>query len=159
MLAGGMVLKKFQYSMQSILDIKEKLEEQERANYAQAQARLNAEYEKLEELKRRKEGYENRLRDNVGKRLDVLELKYGQDAIETMKLLIRQQTVQVTKAEQNVEAAMYRLKQAMQERKMHEKLREKAFAEYLIVMGAEERKEIDELVSYRRGAKTAAAEE
>ena len=159
MLAGGMVLKKFQYSMQSILDIKEKLEEQERANYAQAQARLNAEYEKLEELKRRNEGYENRLRDNVGKRLDVLELKYGQDAIETMKLLIRQQTVQVTKAEQNVEAAMYRLKQAMQERKMHEKLREKAFAEYLIVMGAEERKEIDELVSYRRGAKTAAAEE
>ncbi len=36
-------MKKFRYPMQSILEIKRKLEDQERSNYAAAQMRLNAE--------------------------------------------------------------------------------------------------------------------
>lgn len=62
-------MKKFRYPMQNILEIKRKLEEQERSNYAAAQMRLNAENEKLAELSARREEYEERLRDTVGKRL------------------------------------------------------------------------------------------
>ena len=40
----------------------------------------------------------------------------------------------------------------MKDRKTHEKLREKAFENFLIELSAQEKKEIDELVSYRYGA-------
>lgn len=145
-------MKKFRYPMQSILEIKRKLEDQERSNYAAAQMRLNAENEKLSELSARREEYEERLRDTVGKRLVPAHIRRDQEAVEVMKLLIRQQTVQVRKAEQNVEAAVHRLKAAMIERKTQERLREKAFADYLGELEAEERKEIDERVSFQHGA-------
>ncbi len=48
---------------------------------------------------------------------------------------------------------MHRLREAMAERKTHERLKEKAFEEYLAEQNAEEQKEIDELVSYRHGTK------
>ena len=37
----------------------------------------------------------------------------------------------------------------MQERKIHEKLKEKAFEEFLQELAIEERKELDELVSFK----------
>ena len=49
---------KFIYRMQSILDIKEKMEEQARNEFAQARLHLNEEEEKLKNLTDRKEGYE-----------------------------------------------------------------------------------------------------
>ena len=49
---------RFRYRMQSILDIKEKLEDQARQELASAQAALNGETRRLEELKARKSGYE-----------------------------------------------------------------------------------------------------
>ena len=151
-------MKKFRYPMQSILEIKRKLEDQERSNYAAAQMRLNEENEKLAELSRRREEYEDRLRGRVGRRLVPAEMRRDQEAVEVMKLLIRQQTVQVRKAEQNVEAAVHRLRNAMIERKTQERLREKAFAEYLGEMEAEEQKEIDERVSFQHGAQNAVPE-
>ena len=39
----------------------------------------------------------------------------------------------------------------MKDRKTHEKLRENAFDEFLMELSAEEKKEIDELVSYKYG--------
>ena len=41
----------------------------------------------------------------------------------------------------------------MQERKTHEKLKEKEFEQFLLDEAASESKEIDELVSYRHGQK------
>lgn len=146
-------MKKFTYRMQGILELKRKLEEQEKTNYSAAQAKLRAEQEKLESLERRKELYEDRIRQNVGKRLVLLELRQNQDAIETLKMFIRQQTLMVKKAEQNVEAALHRLQQAIMERKTQEKLRENAFEEYKKEYEAEERKEVDELVSFQYGTR------
>ena len=146
-------MKKFSYRMQNILNMKQKLEEQEKSNYAQAQAKLAAEQKKLESLKERKCFYEERLRENVGKRLVILEMRQNQDAIESLKLFIKQQTIMVKKAEQNVEVASKRLQQAMSERKAQEKLRENAFELYKKEFDAEERKEIDELVSFQHGTK------
>lgn len=144
-------MKKFIYKMQSILDIKQKLEDQEKANYAIALAKLDEEQAKLASLKARRDMYEEKLRESVSKKLNLLEIRQNKDAIEALELFIRQQTIAVHKAEQNVEAALYRLRQSMVERKTQEKLKENAFEDYLIEMSAEERKEIDELVSFRYG--------
>ena len=54
---------KFRYRMQSILEIKKKLEEQAKNEFAAARAALNEEEDKLEQLKKRKEQYEDEGRD------------------------------------------------------------------------------------------------
>lgn len=151
-------MKKFVYSMQSVLNIKEKLEEQERASYGAAQARLNEEMAKLAELNARKDGYEQQLRESVGDALNVIQIRHQEEALESMKVLVRRQSVAVSKAEQNVEAARYKLQQAIMERKAQEKLRENAFEAYKKEMQAEESKEVDELVSYQFGQKAIAAQ-
>ena len=49
----------------------------------------------------------------------------------------------------NLEAAQKRLGEVMKERKIQEKLREKAYEEFLQELNDQEKKEIDELVSFR----------
>ena len=144
-------MKKFVYKMQSVLSVKEKLEEQEKSRYAAAQAKLNEEEEKLAALKERRDACEERLRESVGAGLNIMTIRHNEDALETLKVFIKTQEFAVQKAEQNVEAAMYRLREAMAERKTQERLKEKALEAYLVELGAEERKEVDELVSFRHG--------
>ena len=146
-------MKKFLYQMQNILDLKYKIEEQEKNNYSIAKQRLNEEEEKLNSLQQRKLVYENELREMMLSRLLVTQIRRYEEAIETMKHLIVTQTQVVKKAQQVVDLAMTKLEFAMKERKIHEKLREKAFEEYVIEWNEEEKKEIDELVSFQHSIK------
>ncbi len=144
---------KFIYRMQSILNIKEKLEEQARMEFAQANMRLEAEEEKLQQLKERKAFYEEegrRLQQDSLKVMDILE---NQNAIERMKEFIDEQLLEVKKAEVAVEKARLALMEAMQESKTQHKLKEKAFEEFMREENAREAKEIDELTSYTYGQK------
>ena len=142
---------RFRYRMQNILDVKEKLETQARNDFAVANAKLAEEVGKLEELGRRKEAYEEKLRELYRKSLEVFEIATTQNAIENMKLQIRDQTLNVKHAQKNVDLARAKLTEAMQDRKTHEKLKEKQFEQFLLDEAAKESKEIDEIVSYRHG--------
>lgn len=139
---------KFIYRMQSILDIKYKLEEQEKTAYGIASQRLNEEKTKLQQLLMRRMEYEKRAGELAVGRLDVPAIHENKRAIDAMKSLIRDQIMQVQIAEKNVELARKRLNEVMVERKSHEKLREKAFEEFKMELAAEEAKEIDQLVSF-----------
>jgi len=139
--------------MQSILNIKNKLEEQEKNNYGIAKAKLIEEEHKLMELVERKDSYEFQIKEAMSSTLNIANIRRLEDAIESMKQFIKQQTKAVVKAEQAVELAMQRLKSAMIERKTHDKLRENAFDSYLKEYAGEEMKEIDELVSFQYGKK------
>lgn len=144
---------KFIYRMQSILNIKEKLEEQARMDFAQANMRLAAEEEKLQQLKDRKLFYEEegrRLQQDALKVTDILE---NQNAIERMKEFIAEQLLAVKKAEEAVEIARLALMEAMLETKTQHKLKEKAFEEFMREENTREAKEIDELTSYTYGQK------
>ena len=66
---------------------------------------------------------------------------------------IREQEKRVQKAQELLERARVRLQEVMMERKTHEKLREKAFEEFLQEESRRESKEIDELTSYTYGQK------
>ena len=150
---------KFVYKMAGILDIKTKMEDQARTAFAQAMAHLNTEEEKLNELIFRKQDYENKGRMLRSKKLDVFELKENERAIENLKGQIEDQKKMVAEAEKLVEQARTKLNEAIQERKIHEKLRDNAFEEFKKEVNAAESKEIDELVSYRFGQKAAQDEE
>ena len=62
--------------------------------------------------------------------------------------MVKNQAVRVRLAEKNVETAMMKLTVAVKERKVQEKLKEKAFEEFLHELNAQEMKEIDEVVSF-----------
>ncbi|MBR6329249.1 MAG: flagellar export protein FliJ [Lachnospiraceae bacterium] len=146
---------RFRYRMQSILDIKLKLEEQARNEFAQAQMILNEEEEKKRQLQGRLAAYEEegkRLREDV---LKPRELNENATAVDTMKDMIKQQEFVIVKARTEVEKKRDALSEVMQERKMHEKLKEKALEEYLEEEKAAEMKAIDELTSFKYGGNRA----
>ena len=118
---------KFAYRMQSILDIKEKMEGQAKIAYGVANAKLMDEQGKLQQIMIRKAGYESQARNLVNGTIDVPKIKECKRAVDTMKTMQRSQMMNVHVAEKNVEAARLKLNEVMMERKTHERLKEQAF--------------------------------
>lgn len=144
---------KFIYRMQNILNIKLKLENQAKIAYSQANAALREEEKKLLALQERRRAYELTSKELMEGKINLTEVRSCKHAIDTMKVLIRNQMLEVHVAQQNVEAARARLEQVMKERKTQEKLREKAFDEFKQQLAYEDNKAVDELVSYSYGRK------
>ena len=142
---------RFRYRMQNILDVKSKLEEQAKLEFALANRALQEEEEKLEELIARREAYKAEIVRLLQDKLHLKRIRENEDAVAVMKELIAVQRLQVKAAERKVDVARAKLQEVMQERKTHEKLRERAFDEFVQEENAKESKEIDELTSYRYG--------
>lgn len=139
--------------MQNILELKEKLEEQEKNNFASRRAALTEEEEKMDAVLTKRnaiveEGKALRLTT-----IDVIKIRENQRAKEYAEEEVKQQRVKVRIAEKNLDAARVRMQTAVQERKIHEKMREKAFERFVEEQNAEEVKEIDQLTSYVYGTR------
>lgn len=139
---------RFIYRMQNILDIKYKLEAQARSDYAVAAAKVAEEEEKLAALFLRKREYEQNSKRLLEDKISVQDLKINKKAIDAMKSLIRDQSIQVHMAQRALEEERRKLSEIMQDRKTHEKLKENKFEEFKEELKAEESKEIDQLVSF-----------
>ncbi len=144
---------RFRYRMQSILDIKIKLETQARQEFAQAKLILDKEEEKLLLLQELLHRYEEEASGLLHGKLDVQEIRTNKEAIMHTQVSIEEQTERVEEARDKMEEARERLKDVMQERKVHETLKDKAFEEFLMEEKQQESKEIDELTSYVYGQK------
>ncbi len=144
---------RFLFSMQNLLDMKEKLEDQAKNEYSQANMRLQEAQWELEQLRLRQTHAEGLLRQEMQEKLDVRKIKRREDALEVIKMYVLQQKLTVIQREKEVEVARKKLSDAMKERKIFEKLREKAFEKFKIEENKKEQKENDELVSYRYGIK------
>lgn len=142
---------KFRYRMQSILNIKYQLETQAKMELGKAQMALNEEQEKLQRLIDRKAAYLEEGRRIRKKALSVNELRDNRNAVLVMDELIVAQRTEVARAAEAVELAREKLTEIMQERKMHERLREKALLQFLEEEKAAEAKVVDELTSYTYG--------
>lgn len=142
-------MKKFAFDLQGILNIKEKLEGQAKINFGIAMARLNAEEEKRDAILSKLNEYRDNLTVLMSGPLDLLRINRCEDAIDIYKDKLANQELMVKRASKQVELARAKLNAVMTERKTIEKLREKRFNEYINEINAEERKEIDELTSYR----------
>ena len=142
---------KFTYRMQSILNIQYQLENQAKMDLGRAQMYLMEEEEKLQGLIHRKEAYLEEGRQMRSDMLRVNDLRDNRNAMLIIDGMIEAQRGQVALAEQAVEAARLRLQEVMQERKMHERLKEKAFELFMKEENAAEGKAVDELTSYTYG--------
>lgn len=144
---------RFRYSLQSILDIKLKMETQAKQDFSAAKSALDEEEDKLEALYVRKAGYEEEAKELLTGVLKVREIEDNKNAILMMEQYIAVQHKQVELAQKRLEAARERLTEVMKERKTHETLREKAFEEFLQEENRQESKAVDELTSYTYGQK------
>lgn len=140
---------RFIYRMQNILDIKYKLEEQAKQNYMMVRARLNEAEEQLAHLEARLLQYMNNYKVLVSERLDILEIEQCKNAILLIEDYIAAQKLVIYQIEQELEEAIRLMNEAIQERKIHEKLRENQFEVFKQELNQEELKEIDQLVSYQ----------
>ena len=138
--------------MQSVLNIKQQTENQTKMEFGVAQAELNEQLDILQEYIKRKENYlieAEELRKATSLKLqDILDNQY---ATAQMDVFIKQQMRVVEQYEQRVEQVRVRLTRNIQERKMQETLRDRAFAEFLDEQKQEEAKENDQRTSFTYG--------
>lgn len=142
---------RFRYSMQSILNIKLKMETQAKQEFSAANAALTEEERRLDALFGRKAGYERRAAELRRGTLNIRDLEENRNAVRCMEDYIVSQKERVRAAERNLERAREKLTEVMMERKTHEKLKEKAFEQFLMDEKKQESKEVDELTSYTYG--------
>ncbi|MGN0306433.1 MAG: flagellar export protein FliJ [Lachnospiraceae bacterium] len=142
---------KFIYRMQNILNIKYKLEDQAKNEFTLANRILREEEEKKEKLLTRQAKYRQEAKVLLSRKLDVLRIKENKEAILRMEEYIRAQDRVIQKAQKTVEEKAEALATLRQERKAQEKLKEKAFDDFMQEENAKESKEIDELVSFTYG--------
>ena len=143
----------FRYKMQGILDIKEKLENKAKQDFVEANMRLDAEKQKMDELQAKRFFY---MQEGVKLRMEIIDVrKIRENKIAVLKMdeYIANQKKEIARAAKAVEKARAALQEVMQERKAHEKLKESAFEEFLKEEQATESKEIDQLTSYTYGQK------
>lgn len=145
--------------MENLLQVKKKLEDQVKIAYGNARLRLTQEEEKLEHMEMRKSSYEEELRRLRSDKLDIFKIMQCDQAVDVMNMNIKQQTTVVKNSAHRLEVARIRLNDAMVERKTQERLKEKAFEEYMLEFDAEERKEVDELNSFNYSNPTLSRED
>lgn len=145
---------KFIYRMQSLLDIQYQLENQAKMELGRVQRRLDQEEEKLQVLIGRKAAYLEEGRRMRSDRLHIMDLKDNRNAMLIMDDMIATQRGQVAQAQKAVDEARIKLQEVMRQRKMHEKLREKAFVTFVQEENAAEHKAVDELTSYTYGQRS-----
>lgn len=144
---------KFVYRLQNVLNLKQMLENQEKAEFALAAARESEERDKLTQLLVRRADYQKKLADAVDSdKIDKKEIIFLRNADTTMKSLIRDQMFALKKAQNALELERQKLDEARKERKTHERLKEKAFDDFRMELNAEDNKANDELTSYTYGS-------
>ncbi len=149
---------RFRYSLQSILNIKLKMETLAKQEFAAAKNALDREEERLRKLKARKTYYEEQAGSLLSGKLNIRDIEDNNEAILRMDEYIEEQIVRVEKAEAALDAAREKLTEVMKERKTHESLREKAFESFLQEENRQESKAVDELTSYTYGQKQQVSE-
>lgn len=139
---------KFIYKMQNILDIKNKLETQEKTAFAIAVQKLRTEEERLVRIENEILGYEELIRQQNEGSINLQEWKRCNEALEYKKDERKNQIQQIKLAQKNVDIARGRLNKVMIERKTQEVLKDKAFEDFVHEVNESEKKEVDELVSF-----------
>lgn len=143
---------KFKYRMQNILELKMKLEEQQKMDLAAARINLNEEEDKLKDLYERKNEYQEALRESCKNKLNVHKIRMSTLAYESMDDVISRQKIEVKKARGKVAIEQDKMGEAMKEIKIQEKLRERNFNRFVKEVAYEEAAMVDELVAYKYGS-------
>ena len=143
---------RFNYRMQNILGLMENFEEQAKQNFADKRRILSEEEEALATLNDKKAKLNEEAKKLRVGAIDVRKIKENDYEKKFIDEEIKKQKVKVHVANKNLENARLRMQEAIKNRKMHEKLKENAFEQFMAEEAAKEIREIDGLTSYVYGA-------
>ena len=144
---------RFRFSLQNILELKMKMETQAKQDFSAAAAALAAEEEKLDILRLKKHNLEQEAEALLVGELNFRDIDDNQLARMQTDEAIMIQKDAIRRAEEVLERARIKMAEAMMERKTYDKLREKAFEEFMADEKRAESKMGDELTSYTHGQK------
>lgn len=143
---------RFNYRMQNILGLMENFEEQAKQNFADKRRILSEEEDALAALNDKKAKLNEEAKKLRLGAIDVRKIKENDYEKKFIDEEIKKQKVKVHVANKNLENARLRMQDAIKNRKMHEKLKENAFEQFMAEEAAKEIQEIDGLTSYVYGA-------
>jgi len=139
---------KFRYSLESVLHLKRQLEGQAKNDLAREIVRYNLENSVLEGYLAAIDGAMDAFRAQSGGVFTAGGIQRLNHYLERMRDLEEAQRGRVREAELAVEEARAKLVEAMREREMFDKLREKRYAQYLQEERRAEQRAVDERISY-----------
>jgi len=138
-------MKKFQYSLQKILDLKEREKEQAEWAFGKSMQKKNEEEEKLIRMHERKEELTQHLFQVQARVCSAAQLLDITRYRQTMDQAIANQQKTLFGCEQELEAFKQRLTMKMQESQLWQKLREKAKDSFDEAEKNRDQKEMDEI--------------
>lgn len=142
-------MKKFRFTMQTLLNVKLTLEKQRMAEIAECAARVRAFEAEQEENLRAQAAQRKQFFELLSDGLPVAEMVLWRSAFLSMKERIERQTRKIETAEDERRRVERQLLEIMRERKMLEKLREKQLEEYALAQRAEDAAVIDDFMSHK----------
>lgn len=134
----------FVYSLQKVLDMKEKEKEQAEISYSKSMQALKQEEERLHHLEQNKKQMEQQMLQKE-KSISLAELKTNYEYIGHLQRLIIQANESKVRAEKEVEMKQFILSERTMDQKIWEKLKENSFEKYKDNMRLIEQKELDEI--------------
>ncbi|MCL2572964.1 MAG: flagellar export protein FliJ [Defluviitaleaceae bacterium] len=140
---------KFKFRMQSVLSIKEKVEDLKKNEFGKAMAALAEAQRVMVEMQQARENCIEDFRNGISGGIDPAAFKRYNLYLEKMKLAIKRQAFVVEQCEVFVEQKRQELVEAMRDRKTLETLRDNDYEEHLTEEKKQEQKIVDEIVSYR----------
>jgi flagellar FliJ protein len=140
---------KFQFRLQQYLGVKEQIEDQKELEYAKALQKVEEEKAQLEKLNNQREIQLQELRMALTKPILPTEINRYNNIIERLKSQIKMQEKRLEEAKLLAEEKRQELIQAMKERKALETVKENAREEFIKEADIIERKQVDELVSFK----------
>ena len=140
---------KFVFRFAGNLRVKLRMEELKKLEYGKALAALEAERQKKAAMLLERENTINSFRDSINKEITPYDLQMHNNYLSLLKNMIIKQDGAIKKAEETAEIKRLELVEAMKERKIMEKLREKDREVFIKEEQLKEQKIQDEIVSYR----------
>lgn len=143
-------MKKFSFSLQSVLDYATTLENTQKAELSQAQALIN---KLLESLRQLEEAYTRNCRSQEAAVKRGVNLPEELGKHDTYFRYLREEksklATKIATAEKERDKCRERLISTMKQIKVYSKLRQEQYAEYLHEVKLEEEKEISDIVSFK----------
>lgn len=148
---------RFRFSMQNLLNIKYKVEDQYQMEYGKAIQSRDSQIKKVAEIRELIQNTNHRFFEKQSGSFQVKDLKMVQDKLTFLRERERDARSELKKREELVVLWRERLASAMQDRKTYEILRDKAYERYLEEEKQQEMKRMDEQSSFKfsknKGAK------
>lgn len=143
----------FTYRFQSILNLKDKLEDSQKYNFGVAVRKLDTEKNYLSILENKRQDIIEDSRDKAQRVVKVQEYRNVSNSLKILDVSIKKQCSHIKTQEKEVQVCKEALINAKKETKIFQKIKENDFNHYKYKEAKHEEMQVDHFVSYRSGRK------